>query len=240
MPTTESEMNDRTDTNTGNMNTGNRNTGNWNTGDWNTGNMNTGNMNTGNMNTGNRNTGNWNTGDWNTGNWNTGNRNTGNMNTGNMNTGNMNTGNMNTGNRNTGNWNTGDWNTGYFNRDTPKTVRVFEKEIDREVWESTERPDFLYFQLTDWVLESDMSDAEKETHKDTYGNCGGYLKSYTYQEAFRKSWSNAGVDDRKKVLSLPGFDNEIFRDISGIDVEKELVAKEVVVNGKTYVLKEGE
>ncbi len=66
-----------------------------------------------------------------------------------------------------------------------------------------------------------MSDKEKEAYP-SYVTCGGYLKCRTYQQAWRESWDNASLEDRKKVMSLPNWNNEIFKEISSIDVEKEL------------------
>ena len=188
--------------NTGDWNTGNWNTGNWNTGDWNTGN--------------------WNTGNWNTGNWNTGNRNTGYCNTGNWNTGNRNTGNCNTGNCNTGNWNTGDWNTGFFNTITPETILAFNKECKKEEWENAIKPSFLYFNLIEWINESDMTEEEKQDNPSYTTTCG-YLKEYEYKEAFQKSFNKLSAEEKKKQVeqlkALPNFDKDIFYEISGIDIE---------------------
>ena len=48
------------------------------------------------------------------------------------------------------------------------------------------------------------------------------MKTIGYKEAWRKSWNKASDEDRRKVLALPNWDNEVFKEISGIDVEKEL------------------
>ena len=193
-----------TTNNTGNRNTGNLNTGDWNTGDWNTGNRNTGDRNTGDRNTGYLNTGNWNTGD---------------RNTGNLNTGNWNTGDRNTGNLSTGNWNTGDWNTGNLNTDTPP-LRIFNKETDIPR-SQVSYPNFFRYTLTEWIYESDMSESEKRSYP-SYVTAGGYLKCYDAKTAWRNSWDKANKEDRLKCLALPNWNNEIFKEISGIDVEKEL------------------
>ncbi len=163
-------------------------------------------------NTGNRNTGNFNTGDWNTGNFNTGD-----CNTGNFNTGDWNTGNRNTGNRNTGDWNTGNRNTGYFNTKTPKTIKVFGKKCLREDWAKANKPNCLYFSLTEWVYESDMSDVEKQENP-SYSHTGGYLKAFNYKEAFAKSVTEASKEDRDLIRALPNFDADIFLEISGVDL----------------------
>ncbi|HOU27298.1 MAG TPA: hypothetical protein PLD76_04510 [Paludibacteraceae bacterium] len=48
------------------------------------------------------------------------------------------------------------------------------------------------------------------------------MKVYGYKEAWRKSWDKATDEDRRKTLKLPNWDNAIFLEITGIDVEKEL------------------
>ena len=202
-------------------NTGRENTWDWNTGDWNTGNMNTGDWNTGNRNAGHWNTGNWNAGHWNTGNWNTGH----------WNTGDWNTGDRNTGNCNAGHWNTGNWNTGYLNTTEPDTVRIFNKECDISAHE-LEFPEYFYFDIAEWIPENAMTKEEKEENP-TYKTTGGYLRTYEYQEAWKRSWNNTSDEDRRKTLLLPNWDNEIFKEISGIDVERELQ-----VNAKEYSMDE--
>ena len=147
------------------------------------------------------------------------NNNTGKCNTGNCNTGDSNTGNWNTGNWNTGNWNTGNWNTGYCNTTTPKVI-IFNKITDIDCV-NIFFPDFFYFDLASWISESDMNDKEKIAFP-SYVTTGGYLKVNTYRGAWRESWDKTSIEDRKKCLSLPNWDNEIFKEISGIDVEKEL------------------
>ena len=198
-------------------NTGSCNTGNCNTGNYNTGNCNTGNYNTGNCNTGNFNTGNCNTGNFNTGSCNTGNFNTGNYNAGNCNAGNCNSGHRNTGNFNAGNYNTGSCNTGFFNTKTPKKIKVFGKKCLREDWINAEKPGCLYFSLTKWIDEDEMSDAEKQENP-SYVHTGGYLKKLDYKEAFTQSVTKASKEERDMIRALPNFDADIFLEISGVDL----------------------
>ena len=216
------------DMNTGDMNTGDMNTGNRNTGDRNTGNRNTGNMNTGNMNTGNMNTGDRNTGDRNTGYMNTGNRNTGNMNTGYMNTGDRNTGDMNTGDMNTGYMNTGYMNTGMFNacdRSTglfnteEKTVPIFNKDSGL-TWKEIIYKDWYAalrcgeFKLTEWIwyTEEEMKDNPIRQA------IQGYLKQYTFEEACLNWWDSLSNEAKELIKTIPNFDKEIFKQITGIEV----------------------
>jgi len=176
--------------------------------------------NTGYWNTGNRNTGDWNTGYRNTGNRNTGDWNTGGRNTGDRNTGDRNTGSRNTGDWNTGDWNTGDWNTGFFNTVTPDVVLVFDKECQREEWEKAYKPNFLFFDLTYWVEESEMTDEEKTLDPGSHYR-GGQLRKKDYKAAFKEAWDNADPDDREKIKNLPNFDPQIFFEISGIDLREK-------------------
>lgn len=194
-----------------------------NTGYSNTGSYNVGSYNIGNYNTGDYNTGDWNTGDYNTGNCNTGDYNIGNYNAGNWNAGDNNTGNRNAGNCNTGTWNTGNYNTGCFNTITPDIILVFNKMCERDEWETKEKPDFIYFDLIDWINEEDMTDEEKRKYPE-YKTTGGYLKKYEYKEAFQKSFNELSSKEKKRQVkqlkALPNFDKDIFFEISGIDIDK--------------------
>ncbi len=168
--------------------------------------------------------GNCNSGDWNSGDWNSGNRNSGNWNSGRCNSGDRNSGDRNSGDRNSGNWNSGDWNSGYFNVDSP-LVRIFGKETDVKK-EDIDFPSWLYFNLTQWVSHDTATDKEKKEHKNEIEISGGFLKTLAYKEAFRLAWSKAEFSERKKLFSLPNWNNEIFMQISGIDAEKEIAEEE--------------
>ena len=197
----------------------NRNSGNCNSGDRNSGNCNSGNRNSGDCNSGNRNSGDYNSGDWNSGD-----RNSGDCNSGDCNSGDCNSGDRNSGNRNSGDWNSGDRNSGYFNVDSP-LVRIFGKETDVKK-EDIDFPSWLYFDLTQWVSYDTATDKEKIEHKNEIESFGGFLKTLAYKEAFRLAWSKAEFSERKKLFSLPNWNNEIFMQISGIDAEKEIAEEE--------------
>ncbi len=189
-------------------------------------NNNTGENNTGDKNTGNRNTGDFNTGNCNTGDWNTGHRNTGNRNTGDRNTGHRNTGDWNTGDKNTGNRNTGDFNTGYCNtghRNTgifcsvEPTLIIFNKPSNKK-WDEIDHPHFNGFYLTKWIPWTDMTAIEKkENPKAEFTD--GYLKKFEYQEAWTTFWKETNENNRKKFLNLPNFDPELFKEITGVDLD---------------------
>ena len=174
----------------------------------------------GNCNTGNHNSGSYNSGSCNTGSFNTGNWNAGNNNTGYYNTGYYNTGNCNTGSFNTGNNNTGGFNTGYFNTDEP-FVRMFNKDTKLKRNE-VNIPQFCFFDLTVWVSGDNATEEEKKTYKKEIYACGGFLKKLDYKEAWRLAWDKANKKEHLKMLELPNWDNEVFKEISGIDAEAEI------------------
>jgi hypothetical protein len=88
----------------------------------------------------------------------------------------------------------------------------------RSEWENAYKPDFLYFELTYWVYESEMTDADKKADPNFYIR-GGQLRTRDYQEAFKLAWDKADKNDRMRIKELPNFDAKIFFEISGIDVD---------------------
>ena len=178
------------------VNTGENCTGKGNGGNWNTGDYNDGHHNSGNRNSGNSNAGSCNSGNWNSGNRNSGSCNSGNCNSGNHNSGDCNIGNWNSGDCNIGNWNSGDWNkinysNGCFNTIEPK-IKFFNKESN--------------LTYEDWLL----SDAKK------------ILKEIPIENnKYAQDWWNRLEDTYKQIiLDIPNFDREIFKEITGIDVNK--------------------
>ena len=209
---------------TGRCNSGNCNSGNRNSGNCNSGNRNSGNRNSGNCNSGNRNSGNCNSGDWNSGDCNSGDWNSGDCNSGNRNSGNCNSGDWNSGDCNSGDWNAASFSNGCFNTASPK-IYMFNKPTDWTLghWLNC-RARYLLNQIEDCPLEyvylSDMTDEEKAAHPEAE-TTRGYLKERTTADNARKWWAGLSADDRNVILSLPNFDAEIFKEITGIDVSKD-------------------
>ena len=215
--------------NTGLFNSGNRNSGNYNSGNFNSGYGNSGYGNSGDRNSGYYNSGNYNSGNFNSGNFNSGDRNSGYYNSGNYNSGNFNSGNFNSGNFNSGCRNSGDRNSGYFNScdyssglfctQDPK-VKIFDIETDMTMKEVIQtdwyRMLFKYsVDLTKWI---EYTDEEKQSDKDK-DLIGGYLKTYTYKEACKNWWDKYTDEERAVIMSMPNFDKDKFKQITGIEVE---------------------
>jgi hypothetical protein len=226
--------------NSGNCNSGYRNLGNWNSGHNNLGNWNSGHNNSGNNNSGNRNSGNYNSGNYNSVSSNSGNNNSGYRNSGNCNSGNDNSGYRNSGYRNSGNNNSGDCNSGnnnlgycnsgncnsgnrnsgMFNSNEPY-MRMFNKQtkIKYSSWHKSKYYINFDIILSEWIHKENMTDIEK-TKNPEFEITGGYLKTILYKEAW-KNWWNGNKDKHEKVKQLPNFDAKIFKEITGIDINKE-------------------
>ena len=188
----------------------------------NAGNGCTGMGNSGNWNSGNRNSGNWNSGDWNSGNRNSGDRNSGDWNSGDWNSG----------DRNSGDWNSGDWNSGDWNSCS----------YSSGCFNTIEHKMFLFNKLSDWTyhdwIRSDarrvlsriphrhlkqvsydsMSDTEKEANPEVK-TTGTFLRMVDNPDV-QNWWRSISDEDKKAILSIPNFNKAIFKEITGVDVDK--------------------
>ena len=144
-----------------------------------------------------------------------------------VNMGKANAGLCNSGDWNSGDCNSGDWNKTYFsngcfNTESPK-IFLFNKPSDwtYQDWLNSDARYILMdcpSNVLLWIWEDDMTDKEKEQHPE-YSVTGGFLK-HIEKETGRQMWWD-GLSDRKKtiVMNLPNFDKDIFKEITGIDVE---------------------
>ena len=186
-----------------------------------------GNRNSGDYNSGNCNSGKWNSGNCNSGNCNSGNCNGGYYNSGNCNSGNCNSGNFNSGNCNSGDYNSGDWNkcnfsNGCFNTIEPK-IYLFNKPSEWTYvdWMNSAACEILNRMpngILDYIKWSDMTDEEKNAHPEAE-TTGGYLKKLDNFECSIKWWRSLSDEEKAVITAIPNFDKEIFKQITGIDVE---------------------
>jgi len=209
--------------NSGNRNSGDENSGDGNSGDGNSGDRNSGDRNSGDRNSGDENSGYGNSGYGNSGDGNSGDRNSGDGNSGYRNSGNRNSGNRNSGDGNSGDRNSGSWNScnfesGMFNSTISDKIRVFNKECLRKDWKNATKPNFIYFDLWQWISFNDMSEQEKIDHPKAFIT-DGYLKTFTYKEAWANSYAKASKEDIKLLKALPNFDADVFEEITGIKIE---------------------
>lgn len=72
---------------------------------------------------------------------------------------------------------------------------------------------YIDLELTKWIKyteEEKESDANKML-------IGGYLKTYTYQEAWANWNANATDKQRAEIKALPNYDADVFMQITGLD-----------------------
>lgn len=194
------KLNPGGETNIGYANIGEKNYGNNNIGDNNHGNNNIGINNCGNYNSGNNNEGYYNVGSFNMGYYNTGDHNIGCNNSGHCNIGDY----------NTGNYNQTSYSTGFFNT-KEQPIYMFNKPTKLSIFEihELEGMELVHQLMTLYDL-------------DFY-----YNKNATYSPYCRKLrnkvWHCTFTEKQKEsVLVLPNFDAEIFKEITGIDIDMEV------------------
>ena len=71
---------------------------------------------------------------------------------------------------------------------------------------------------TVWINEKYMTDSEKEENS-TWKRTGGYLKTIEVTDEDRQAWwDNLDDEEQEEIKSLPNFDKDIFKKITGIEV----------------------
>ena len=80
--------------------------------------------------------------------------------------------------------------------------------------------------LNRWVNKNDMTEEEK-SNVEGWEQMGGYLKTLDFKEACQIWWKE-NPDRHNDFLELPNFDAEIFKEITGIEIEgKEYTMSEI-------------
>lgn len=222
--------------NDGRFNIGFNNKGLYNIGNWNDGMINNGDANYGDHNRGYRNKGDFNDGSFNVGNFNCGDRNIGSHNHGEDNDGSFNIGNFNCGCNNFGVFNKGDNNYGAFNLgDNLKgTFNKPCKDYDsHQTYLNflTFPPKIMYtYALNRLIVEYRlMSFSDEIKSKIKYINYTSLNSNdvcvipdnilYLLRQLW---WINADIFGKNLILKIPNFDAEIFKEITGIDINMNL------------------
>lgn len=179
--------------------------------------------NSGDANSGNSNSGNLNYGNGNSGNYNSGNRNKGNFNNGYFNKGTGNNGDFNNGNYNRGDWNVTSFSNGCFNTEAQK-IFFFNKPSDWTLsdWLQSEVRGIMLTCPQDcitWIRLQYMTEEEKANHPEAEIT-GGYLKLIEAETERQVWWDNLSNRGKNTIMSLPNFNKEIFKEITGIDIGK--------------------
>ena len=141
-----------------------------------------------------------------------------------VNIGNACTGFCNSGNRNSGDWNKTSFSNGCFNTVEPK-IYLFNRPSDwtyRDWLNSKAR--YLLNQMDcdhlEWIWAENMTNAEKSAHQE-HKTTGGFLRKVTVAENGLIWWRSLNQHERSVILNMPNFDKAIFKEITGIDVDKD-------------------
>ena len=138
-----------------------------------------------------------------------------------------NSGNRNSGNRNSGNSNSGDWNKTSFSNGCFNTVEtkihLFNKPSEwtyRDWLDSKARciMNLLPADVLEYIWLENMTDEEKAAHPEAEVT-GGYLKQIDNSKRRSDWWNSLDEKEKEVIKSIPNFDKEIFKEITGIDVD---------------------
>ena len=142
------------------------------------------------------------------------------VNTGKDCTGLENTGNWNTGNCNTGDCNTVDFSNGVFCT-KEDTIKIFDKESNMTLseWRESRARRIIAWNMeaTVWIYQRNMTEQEKEQYP-SYKTTGGYLKVFTYEEAWKNLWNSITDEEKQEIINIPNFDKNKFKEITGIEI----------------------
>lgn len=136
---------------------------------------------------------------------------------------------VNTGEGCTGLCNSGDWNktifsNGCFNTAEPK-IYLFNKPSNWTYrdWlngKACYLMNRIPRDILEWVCLQNMTGEEKAAHPEAE-TTGGYLKKLNNSESAPIWWRSLDQRQKNIIMSIPNFDKAIFKEITGIDVDKE-------------------
>lgn len=101
-----------------------------------------------------------------------------------------------------------------------KNNMVFNVQVTPEEFDKISVP-LIKLPITQWIEEKDMSKEEKENNRN-YESLGGYLKTISYKDAWKEVWSELDNEIKDKFKAIPHFNSNIFEQITGIKIDKEV------------------
>lgn len=129
----------------------------------------------------------------------------------------------NSGNHNSGNWNKTNFSNGCFNTVEPE-IHLFNKpsEWTYRDWLNSDAHcllDQIPGDVLEYISFNDMTDEEKEAHPEAK-TTGGYLKALDQSKGMNEWWNSLADTEKEIIKAIPNFDKNIFKEITGIDVDK--------------------
>lgn len=89
------------------------------------------------------------------------------------------------------------------------------------------------FKLTTWVEFEKMTEEEKKNHPKVIK---GYLKTFSYKQAWANLWEDITREEKQAILDLPNFDKDIFYKITGIEVQFLKIQVDTREKDNNYIL----
>ena len=94
-------------------------------------------------------------------------------------------------------------------------------------WYNSEAKGILDFYVsvspTEKIKEEDMTEEEKQQHPE-WKTIGGYLRKFSQEEIIQKrqqNWNELSQEEKEIVMAIPNFDKAIFKETTGIDVDRK-------------------
>lgn len=100
-----------------------------------------------------------------------------------------------------------------------KNHHIFNKPVSKEEYKKVK--DALDVKSFKLPLTSGVKFKDIENPTTTQEQVGGYLKRQNYQDAWKEMWGGMSQEDKDFITSIIYFDKDIFKEITGIDVEDE-------------------
>jgi len=118
-----------------------------------------------------------------------------------------------------------------------KNYRIFNKGVSEEVFNKvySSQPEFK-LPVSTWKDKKEMTKDEIENYPVCH-EIGGYLKVLSYKDAWAEGWKTASKEFKEWVKELPNFDEELFKEITGLEIDNDSLKGQEVkveVGGKTY------
>lgn len=108
-----------------------------------------------------------------------------------------------------------------------KSYRIFNQDVPKDEWEKINSSLNIKLPLIKWIDKKDMTKEEKDNNS-VWKETGGYLKVLSYEDAWRLWWDDAIQKEKDSILDIKYFDPVIFKNITGIDVDKP--DKEIILS----------
>ena len=84
-----------------------------------------------------------------------------------------------------------------------KNCRVFNKDVTKKEYEKIQNDLNIKLKLTEWNEKTKL------------------LNVYSYTDAWNNWWNSASKKDKESITKLKQFDAEIFKEITGIDINEK-------------------